>query len=271
MATIVFFLFYSSRDDSSQDSHTIQDFYHKTMDGMKKTSPPGQAIINTKTGKKAGQIPADRDADGDVDEDDRKIAAGMQMRLKKAEQDAKDKANSKGGLKPDIPSEIIGKGSAAGGQSKTDKNTGGKAVTNDLDKTTDHTKPKPKSNESKEEIEAKAELNSILKRSPVVIFSKTYCPFSKKAKGILLDKYHIAPVPLVVELDEHAQGPALQDVLLKETGRRTVPNILVNGHSIGGGDDIAELDKENKLADKIRMHGNKRVQVSERFAPGEAD
>lgn len=62
----------------------------------------------------------------------------------------------------------------------------------------------------------------------------------------------------------------MQDALQEKTGRRTVPNILVNAVSIGGGDDIAELDKENKLADKIKMLGNKRVKVSERFALGES-
>ncbi|OAQ72853.1 glutaredoxin domain-containing protein [Pochonia chlamydosporia 170] len=269
VVTVVFFFFYSSGVDPSQDSHKIQDFYHKTMDGMKKGTPPGQAIINTKTGQRAGHIPADKDADGDVDEDDRKVAAEMQMRLKKAEQDAKDKANTKGGLKPDVPSKIVGQGNSAGGQPKKDKTTGDHALSKDSDKTTDKTKGKAK--ETKEESEAEAELSSILKKAPVVIFSKTYCPFSKTAKGILLDKYHIAPVPHVVELDEHPQGPALQAVLGEKTGRRTVPNILVNGVSIGGGDDIVELDRENKLAGKIKMLGNKRIQVSERFAPGDSN
>ncbi|EFY89766.1 glutaredoxin domain-containing protein [Metarhizium acridum CQMa 102] len=270
IATVVFFLFYSSRVDPSQDSRTIQDFYHKTMDGMKKGSPPGQAIINTKTGEKAGHIPADKDADGDVDEDDRKITAEMQLRLKQAEQDAKDKANIKGGLKPDIPSEIVGKGNSAEGQPKKDKSAAAdKGVAGDADKTTDKTKPKPKPKDTKKESDAEDKLSSILKMAPVVIFSKSYCRCSQTAKGILLDKYNITPVPYVVELDIHDQGASLQDVLLDKTGRKTVPNVLVNGVSIGGGDDIVELDKQNKLADKIKILGNKRVKVSERFAPDE--
>ena len=52
------------------------------------------------------------------------------------------------------------------------------------------------------------------------------------------------------------------------TGRKTVPNVLVNGQSIGGGDEVVELDHDDKLADKIKRLGNKRVQVSERFTPG---
>jgi glutaredoxin len=103
----------------------------------------------------------------------------------------------------------------------------------------------------------------------VIIFSKSYCPYSKRAKGILLEKYTITPEPFVVELDEHPLGPHLQDYLLKKTGRRTVPNILVNGVSIGGADDIVSLDNEDKLVAKVRDLGQARVEISERFTPGE--
>ncbi|KAK2603833.1 hypothetical protein QQS21_003957 [Conoideocrella luteorostrata] len=261
IVTVVVILFYSSRP--SQESHSIQDFYHKTMDGMKKDTVPGQAVINAKTGKQAGYIPADKDGDGDVDEDDKKAAAQRQMALKQAEQKAKDSANTKGGLKPDVPSEVVGKGNSAGGQPKKEK----VEVVAVPGKTTEKTQVKVK--ETKEEHEAELELNSILKKSPVVIFSKTYCPYSKRAKGVLLDKYTITPEPYVVELDEHAMGARLQAALHEKTGRKTVPNILINGVSIGGGDEIVELDHQNKLAGKIKMLGNKRVQVSERFTPGQ--
>lgn len=49
------------------------------------------------------------------------------------------------------------------------------------------------------------------------------------------------------------------------TGRRTVPNVMVNGKSIGGGDDVAELDRDKTLAEKIKTLGGKRVEVQERF------
>ena len=99
----------------------------------------------------------------------------------------------------------------------------------------------------------------------MVIFSKTYCPHSKRAKGILLDKYTIKPEAYVVELDEHRIGAALQAQLGERTGRRTVPNVLINGVSIGGGDEVAELDETNKLADKVVRLGNKRVEILKRF------
>lgn len=99
----------------------------------------------------------------------------------------------------------------------------------------------------------------------VIIFSKSYCPYSRRAKGILLDKYIIDPKPFVVELDQHPLGPALQARLAELTGRRTVPNVLINGVSIGGGDDIAELDSKRRLTDKVKdLGGKKMVEVKER-------
>lgn len=41
---------------------------------------------------------------------------------------------------------------------------------------------------------------------------------------------------------------------------------MINGVSIGGSDEIADLDKKNGLVDKIKDLGNKRVEVKERSA-----
>lgn len=95
----------------------------------------------------------------------------------------------------------------------------------------------------------------------VLIFSKSYCPHSKKAKGILLEKYSIDPAPYVVELDLHPLGPKIQDRLEILTGRRTVPNIMVHGKSIGGGDEISALHNQNELAETIKTYGGKSVTV----------
>lgn len=96
----------------------------------------------------------------------------------------------------------------------------------------------------------------------MVIFSKSYCRFSKRAKGILLEKYTIEPKPFVVELDEHPLGAELQDELLEATGRRTVPNILINGVSLGGSDQIVDLDEHDQLTSKIQEMGKRKVQIS---------
>ncbi|KAF2108072.1 thioredoxin-like protein [Lophiotrema nucula] len=113
--------------------------------------------------------------------------------------------------------------------------------------------------ETQEQHEVELELNAILKRSPIIIFSKTHCPYSKKAKHILLDLYSISPTPYVVELDQHALGPQLQATLADTTGRHTVPNVLLMGKSIGGGDDIEELHQTGRLLDTVKSMGGSRI------------
>jgi glutaredoxin len=74
-----------------------------------------------------------------------------------------------------------------------------------------------------------------------------------------LEKYIIDPAPYVVELDQHPIGAGIQARLAKLTGRRTVPNVLVNAVSIGGGDDVAGLDSRKELADKIKELGGTKI------------
>ncbi|KAI6904780.1 hypothetical protein KC318_g6271 [Hortaea werneckii] len=128
-------------------------------------------------------------------------------------------------------------------------------------------KPGP---ESEEDHAVETELNDILKKGPIIIFSKSFCPFSKKAKHILLDMYNITPAPYVVELDQHELGPGLQATLQKSTGRRTVPNVLINGKSIGGGDDIAALHQEGKLIETVTSMAGKRVMSMVQNEPQDA-
>ncbi|KAL1643673.1 hypothetical protein SLS58_004688 [Diplodia intermedia] len=113
--------------------------------------------------------------------------------------------------------------------------------------------------ETQEEHEAELEINAILKKSPIIIFSKSYCPFSAKAKKILLEDYSIIPAPYVVELDQHPLGSAIQAQLKKSTNRSTVPNVLINGRSIGGGDDIETLHLNGKIEETVRSMGGKRI------------
>ncbi|KAK8141545.1 hypothetical protein G3M48_010350 [Beauveria asiatica] len=252
---VIFVLYYASGFGGSGQS---ADFYHKTMDAMHgRPSPGGQPVIDSETGLKTGHIPADRDGDGDVDEDDRRQGKDLQEHLSKLAQEAKDSANKKAGPKPDAPSKLVGVGNSAEGNRKPVDAKG---------ETKPETAAKGKDKERVPETPAEQELHSILEKAPVVIFSKTYCPYSMRAKGILLEKYLISPKPEVVELNDHPLRSDLQDVLLTLTGRRTVPNVLVNGASIGGADEIIELDNAGRLVGKIQELGQHKVEVSERFS-----
>jgi hypothetical protein len=50
------------------------------------------------------------------------------------------------------------------------------------------------------------------------------------------------------------------------TGRRTVPNVLVKGFSIGGGDDVAELDESGALEASLRKFAGKAILSVEKRA-----
>ena len=64
-------------------------------------------------------------------------------------------------------------------------------------------------------------------------------------------------------------GRKLQELLQESTGRKTVPNILINGKSIGGSDEIAKLDSDGELIKKIRDMGGRWVhEAVKRGGPG---
>ncbi|KAM0593360.1 hypothetical protein ACHAP6_001329 [Verticillium nonalfalfae] len=262
---VVFVLFYTShlRQHEVRDGRTLQDFYHKTVSGLDK-KPAG-------AGSAAGAqaVIKDKDGDGNIDADDEKLAQDMADRLKEAAVKAKEAANKKAPLRPDDPSDIVGIGNSAAGQKKD----AAAAAAKDVEK-----KQAP-AKETDEEHAVEVEVNAILKKSPgmspspvvfslddVIIFSKSYCPYSKKAKALLLEKYAIDPAPYVVELDEHPIGKALQDFLAAKTGRSTVPNVLINSVSIGGFDDVHDLDEQQKLVAKIIDLGQKKVTMVQRAA-----
>lgn len=59
------------------------------------------------------------------------------------------------------------------------------------------------------------------------MFSKTYCPYCKRAKDFF---YSIGlQVFTVLELDQLPEGTEVMSELEKKTGQRTVPNIFIDG------------------------------------------
>ncbi|EKU20909.1 glutaredoxin type i [Nannochloropsis gaditana CCMP526] len=76
------------------------------------------------------------------------------------------------------------------------------------------------------------------------VVSKSYCPFCMRAKSTLAS---VGADCEIIELDQRADGPALQRVLADMTGRRTVPNVFIGGKSIGGADDTLLLHSKGEL------------------------
>ncbi|KAJ7979372.1 Glutaredoxin family protein [Quillaja saponaria] len=79
----------------------------------------------------------------------------------------------------------------------------------------------------------------------IVIFSKSYCPYCKRAKGVFKE---LNQVPHVVEIDERDDGWKIQDTLSELVGRRTVPQVFIDGKHIGGSDDTIEAYQSGELS-----------------------
>ena len=67
---------------------------------------------------------------------------------------------------------------------------------------------------------------------PVTIYTTAWCPYCHRAKA-LLSKKGVAFDEFDVTGDD-----AKRAWLLEKTGQRTVPQIFINGVSVGGSDDL---------------------------------
>ncbi len=74
------------------------------------------------------------------------------------------------------------------------------------------------------------------------MYTTPSCPFCVRAKR-LLDARGIA----FREIDV-AEDDALRAELVERTGRRTVPQIFIDGRSIGGFEELAALEADGGLA-----------------------
>ncbi|KAJ4728368.1 Glutaredoxin [Melia azedarach] len=84
-----------------------------------------------------------------------------------------------------------------------------------------------------------------LSDNPVVVYSKTWCPYSSEVKTLFK---RLGVEPLVIELDEMGpQGPQLQNALERLTGQRTVPNVFIGEKHIGGCTDTVKLYRKGEL------------------------
>ena len=76
----------------------------------------------------------------------------------------------------------------------------------------------------------------------VEVYSTEYCPFCVRAKALLRSK-GVAFTEIDVTND-----PALREKMVQLAGgRRTVPEIFINGKIIGGFDELRALDLAGKL------------------------
>ena len=75
----------------------------------------------------------------------------------------------------------------------------------------------------------------------ITIYTTRYCPYCISAKALLNEKG-----VTFEEID--VRDPALrQQMMLRASGRYTVPQIFIGDTHVGGCDDLHELDRRGKL------------------------
>lgn len=259
---------------SGAQQTTTSPFYQKTLDLMK-TKSQHAAVLEKESLKQAGQSGSSSPPD-----------ENMRDRLKDAESAAKKSANE---AYKDGSAKMPAAAAAAAAEKVLDVSDHGAAIP-----AASENKPFPKPEGAADDGVAKVgnvpaasstattasatitedainptaaaelELRNILGSAPVIIFSKSYCPHSAKAKKILLENHKITPEPVVVELDQIDQGAAIQSLLYEVTGRGTVPNVMVNGRSLGGGSDMEALWQAGKIGAVVERAGTGKVSVEDK-------
>jgi len=79
----------------------------------------------------------------------------------------------------------------------------------------------------------------------VAVYTTKTCPFCVRAKR-LLEARGIAYEEIDVGQDQELRAD-----LIERTGRRTVPQIFIDGDPIGGFEELAALDASTRLADLV--------------------
>ncbi|KAF7323110.1 Glutaredoxin domain protein [Mycena chlorophos] len=97
-------------------------------------------------------------------------------------------------------------------------------------------------------------MQTINEQFPLVVFSKTYCPFSKRAKA-LLQTYRLSPPPKIIEVDLRDDAEHLKQLLARLTHHGTFPNNVLLGQSLGGFDQLNALHNDGKLRKMLEGAG----------------
>ncbi len=78
--------------------------------------------------------------------------------------------------------------------------------------------------------------------SRIEIYSSLWCPFCSRAKALLKRK-GVAYEEIDVDRDPNLR----QQMMRRAGGRRTVPQIFIDGRHVGGSDDLADLERAGEL------------------------
>ena len=78
------------------------------------------------------------------------------------------------------------------------------------------------------------------------IYSKDWCPYCKKAKALLqAENLGYTEIDVTQDLEREQE-------MVERSGRRSVPQIFVDGRAVGGFDDLYALRRQGPLAEVLR-------------------
>lgn len=239
------------RQAGENEGARMRDSRKFAADGSGDARAAGRPAAAGVAGAAAQKKPAVRV--GSVEAPSRKGAAEPQppKKGKPVVPPAPDKIPSKNGKPGEDAAAAAAAAALAGGKDTSADDT--RAAKKAISAGSAASKKKSSSSSSDSKYDAESALDDLLATYPIILFSWSYCPHSARAKRILED-YDIDPRPLVFELDREAHGDALKAALGELTGRKTVPNLMVGRHSLGGGDEVAQLDADDAIATAIRKH-----------------
>ena len=78
---------------------------------------------------------------------------------------------------------------------------------------------------------------------PITMYSTAVCPYCIQAERLLASKGIKDITKIRIDAD-----PSRREEMMKRTGRRSVPQIYIGEHHVGGYDDLAALVRSGKLA-----------------------
>jgi len=84
----------------------------------------------------------------------------------------------------------------------------------------------------------------------IEVYTQEWCPYCAKAKALLKSK-DLPYSEIDVTTDE-----ARQQEMIRRSGRRTVPQIFLDGESVGGYDELASLNATGELDRRLGLKGS---------------
>lgn len=84
----------------------------------------------------------------------------------------------------------------------------------------------------------------------ITIYTMGHCPYCARAKALLKQK----GISSWTEYDLEQVPEKRAEMLSRSAGRRTVPQIFINGTHIGGSDDLLALDVKGALDALLTEH-----------------